>query len=68
MKYADLQKKSEAELMQVVTDARKSINETRRALQLGEVKDVKKIANLKKDIARSMTLMNQKALTKEASK
>ncbi len=68
MKYLDLQKKSETELTQIITDARKAINETRRSLQLGEAKDVKKIANLKKDIARSMTLLGHKAIEKEASR
>ncbi len=67
MKYVDLQKKSETELQQIINDSRKSINETRRALGLGEAKDVKKIANLKKDIARSMTLLHQKATEKEAT-
>ena len=53
--YKDIQKKSDAELTSMVKDQREALREARFGAAGAASRDVKKIREAKKDIARSLT-------------
>lgn len=60
MKTSQLQSKSKAELEKDLTEFAGKLQTLRFDSSFQKVKNVKGIKNLKKDIARVMTLLNQK--------
>lgn len=60
MKAHQLQSKSKAELEKDLTGFSARLQQLRFDSSFQKVKNVKEMANLKKDIARVMTLLNQK--------
>ena len=57
MKLIELRKKSKGELQKILEDNREKLRQLRFDLSAGKVKNVKEIRNLKKEIARIMTLL-----------
>ncbi len=57
MKLIELRKKSKGELQKILEDNRDKLRQLRFSLSAGKVKNVKEIRNLKKEIARIMTLL-----------
>ncbi len=60
MKLMELKQKSKQELQRILEDDRKKLGQLRFGLSSGKVKNVKEIHNLKKEIARIMTLIKKK--------
>lgn len=57
MKLTELKQKSQQELQRILEDDRKKLGQLRFDLSAGKVKNVKEVHNLKKEIARIMTLL-----------
>lgn len=57
MKLIELRKKSKEELQKILKDNREKLRQLRFDLSAGKVKNVKEIRNLKKEIARILTLL-----------
>lgn len=57
MKIAELRQKSKGELQKLVNDYRERLRVLRFDLASGKVKNVREIRQLKKDIARILTLL-----------
>ncbi len=64
MKIADIRKISTTELTTETTKLREEIVELRRKIQMGEVQDVRKLRNKRKDLARMLTVLGEQ-LSKE---
>ncbi len=60
MKIKELKQLSREELKKKMEDAREKLRQMRFDLQAGKVKDVREIRQVKKDIARILTLSNIK--------
>ncbi|MBU1046139.1 50S ribosomal protein L29 [Patescibacteria group bacterium] len=60
MKAKELKIKSEAELKKIVFSDREKLRVLRFDLAAGKVKNVKEMRNRRKDIAKILTILNQK--------
>jgi len=56
MKITELKQLSAGELKKKMEDAREKLRQMRFDLQAGKVKDVREIRQIKKDVARMMTI------------
>jgi large subunit ribosomal protein L29 len=61
VKTKELQLKSDEELNQLLSESQKKLRELRFNLASGKVKNVRAIRALKKDIARILTILNEKS-------
>ncbi|MFH1036879.1 MAG: 50S ribosomal protein L29 [Patescibacteria group bacterium] len=59
MKISELRQKSKDELKKISDDSREKLRQLRFDLASGKVKNVREIRQIKKDIARIMTLFKQ---------
>ncbi|MGC8880680.1 MAG: 50S ribosomal protein L29 [Minisyncoccia bacterium] len=59
MKAKELKNKKPHELLELLADSYKKLAELRFSLAQGKVKNVRSIKNLKKDIARISTILNE---------
>lgn len=59
-KTQELRSKTEEELNQLLLDSQKKLRELRFNLASGKVKNVRTIRALRKDIARILTILNEK--------
>ena len=59
MKIGELRQKSEAELKQLLLDNKEKLRQLRFDLSSGKVKNVREIRELRKDIARILTLLKK---------
>lgn len=59
MKTIELKQKSKDELTALVRDGQSRIEELRFLLRQNKIKNTKEIRNIKKDIARMMTIIQQ---------
>jgi large subunit ribosomal protein L29 len=59
MKIKDLRQKSKEELKRIVEDSREKLRQLRFDLSAGKVKNVREIRQVKKVIARAMTLLKE---------
>lgn len=57
MKTTELRQKSKDELRKILEDDREKLRQLRFDLSAGKVKNVKEVHNLKKEIARILTLL-----------
>jgi len=57
MKITELRQKSKSELQKLLQDSREKLRQLRFDLASGKVKNVREIRELKKDIARILTLL-----------
>jgi large subunit ribosomal protein L29 len=57
MKIRELRQKSKAELQKMLQDNRERLRQLRFDLAAGKVKNVREIRKIKKDIARTLTLL-----------
>ena len=60
MKLTELKQKSKQELQRILEGDGKKLGQLRFDLSAGKVKNVKEVHNLKKEIARIMTLVKEK--------
>jgi len=60
MKITELRQKSKMELEKTLRENRERLRQLRFDLSSGKVKNVREIRNLKKEIARILTLLKQK--------
>jgi large subunit ribosomal protein L29 len=60
-KTKELKLKSDEELNQLLSDSQRKLRELRFNLASGKVKNVRAIRVLKKDIARILTILNEKS-------
>ncbi len=58
MKFKELKNKAEAELRTELMRLKKELQEVSSKLRLGQVKNVRQVQVLRKDIARILTLLN----------
>ncbi len=61
VKTKDLRQKSNEELNQLLSESQKKLRELRFNLASGKVKNVRLVRVLKKDIARILTILNEKS-------
>jgi large subunit ribosomal protein L29 len=61
MKFKELTTKSETEIKSLLTELRVKAHELSVKMKLNQVKNVKELGKVKKDIARIMTLLGQKS-------
>ncbi|MDD3491426.1 MAG: 50S ribosomal protein L29 [Candidatus Pacebacteria bacterium] len=61
VKTKDLRQKSNEELNQLLSESQKKLRELRFNLASGKVKNVRSVRALKKDIARILTILNEKS-------
>jgi len=61
LKTRELRLKQEEELNQLLSESQKKLRELRFNLASGKVKNVRTIRVLKKDIARILTILNEKS-------
>lgn len=59
MKAAELRKKDRKELEKMVHDSRKKLSDLRFKFSSGKLKNVKEMNNLKKDMARILTIIKE---------
>jgi large subunit ribosomal protein L29 len=62
MRAGDLRKKTEKELQATLQDLREKLRNLRFDLSAGKVKNVREIRKIKKDIARILTIINEKLM------
>lgn len=60
MKIRELRQKSEKELQETLISSRDKLRELRFNLAGGKVKNIKEVHQIKKDIARTLSLLNEK--------
>ena len=60
MKFIELKTKSEAEIKQLLLELRGKAHDLAVKMRLNQVKNVKELSGVKKDIARILTFLNQK--------
>ncbi|MGC9049189.1 MAG: 50S ribosomal protein L29 [Patescibacteria group bacterium] len=60
MRISELRNKSEDELKRLLTELREGLRQTRFDIQLKQSKNVREIRKIKKDIAKILTLLNEK--------
>ena len=61
MKTSELRQKSKSELQRLLQNNRERLRQLRFDLAAGKVKNVREIRQVKKDIARILTILNQKS-------
>ncbi|MDQ5882927.1 MAG: ribosomal protein [Patescibacteria group bacterium] len=61
MKTSELKNKSKEELTKILDDSYRKLQELQFNLSSGKVKNVRTIKNLKKDIAKILTILNESA-------
>ncbi len=61
MRIIELRKQSRTELQRLLTENRERLRSLRFDLASGKVKNVREIRNIKKDIARILTILKQSA-------
>jgi large subunit ribosomal protein L29 len=59
MKAAELRKKDKKELEKSVQDLKKKLSDLRFKITSGKLKNVKETSNLKKEVARILTIINE---------
>lgn len=59
MKVEELKKKDIKELEKMVYDLRKKLSEARFRFSSNKLKNVKEVSNMKKDVARILTIKNE---------
>ena len=59
MKAIELRKKDKKELEKSVLDLQKRLNDIRFRLSANQLKNIKEVSNIKKDIARILTVLRQ---------
>lgn len=59
MKAEELRKKDISELEKSVHDLKKKLSDVRFKFSSNQIKNVKEISNMKKEIARSLTIINE---------
>ena len=57
MDYAEIKTKNETELRRLLTDSRRALQEAQFRVRRGEEKDVRRIRELKREIARILTVL-----------
>lgn len=62
----DLRKKDTKELHQDVQELKKKLSDIRFNFSTNQLKNVKEISNIKKEIARMLTIMNEKTLNSKS--
>lgn len=67
MKIKELRQKSKKELNQTLISLRNKLRESRFNLAGGKVKNIKEIHQIKKQIARVLTLLNEHAKPKKSN-
>lgn len=60
MKIEELRKKDSAELQKSIQDLKKKLSDFRFRFSSNKLKNVKEIESTKKDIARMLTILNEK--------
>jgi large subunit ribosomal protein L29 len=65
MKAKELRQKSDNELEKILQEKRKKLYQLRSDLVAGKVKNVREIRMVKKDIARILTILNERKLSKK---
>jgi len=65
MKISELKQKPEAELQRILSEDRKKLGQFRLDLASGKVKDIRGIRQIKKEIARILTLLRSFSLEKD---
>jgi large subunit ribosomal protein L29 len=60
MKAAEIRQKQKTELQKIVKDHQEKLKNLRFDLASGKVKNVREVRNLKKDIARILTIVKEK--------
>jgi len=68
LKASELRQKSEGELQKLLFEMREKLRQLRFELSQGKLKNVRLIRETKKDIARILTVINEKRLEKEKRK
>lgn len=63
MKFKELQSKSEAELGKLLQEQRNQLNELRFRVSSGQLKDVRDIREIRKTVAKILTLLAKKKIT-----
>jgi large subunit ribosomal protein L29 len=61
MKAQELRKKSDSELQKILQQKRERLQNLRFDLASGRVKNVREIREIKKDIARILTILNERS-------
>ncbi len=64
MKIEEIRKKDKSELEKSIQDLRKKLSDIRFKFSANKLKNVKEIGNIKKEIARMLTILNQNAKIK----
>lgn len=59
MKLTDIRGKTPADLQELLTEKRAELAEKRRSLHAGELQNPRSITELRRDIAKIMTILNQ---------
>ncbi len=65
MKIKELRKKSKDDLDKILQDDREKTRQIRFDMSSGKVKNVREIGKIKKEIARILTILNEKILDKK---
>jgi large subunit ribosomal protein L29 len=68
MKITELRQKSKSELQKLLQDSRERLRQLRFDLASGKVKNVREIRELKKDIARILTLLKEEPISEMGRK
>jgi len=63
VKFAEIRQKSKPELQKLLQDFRERLRQLRFDLAAGKVKNVREIRQIKKDIARILTILHEKSET-----
>jgi len=67
MKVKELRQKSEKELHKILDESREKLRQLNFDLASGKVKNVREIRKIKRDIARMLTIINNKISRKQES-
>lgn len=68
MKIKEIREKTEAELQKLLQEKREKLRELRFTLATGKIKSPAEIKKTKKDIARILTILNEKRRQQEQKK
>ncbi len=64
MKVKEIREKKDKELVKMLAEKRESLRDIRFKIASSQYKNVKEISFLKKDVAKVLTVMNERALIK----
>lgn len=67
MKIKDIRKKSDKELTKFLAEKRNHLRETRFKVASKQLKNYKELKNLRHDIAKILTVINERRLVRESS-